>query len=102
MTALCVVIPLAKSFRCCGMLGPRRYTWSRPHRRSFLHVSMGSICPLAKNSLRTRSVVRIKKGPAQDFCTACWTKKYPTKEVTKALLRKIEHERLTNKDAPHC
>lgn len=46
--------------------------------------------------------VRIKKGPAQEFCTACWTKRYPTKEVTTSLLRKIEHERLTNKDAPHC
>lgn len=46
--------------------------------------------------------VRIRKGPAQDFCTACWTRRYPTPEVTPALLHKIERERLANKDAPHC
>jgi amidophosphoribosyltransferase len=46
--------------------------------------------------------VRIDKGPAQQFCTGCWTKKYPTKEVTPALLRNIELQRLQDKSASHC
>lgn len=46
--------------------------------------------------------VRIAKGPAQQFCTGCWTKKYPTKEVTPALLRNIEQQRLQDKSASHC
>lgn len=41
--------------------------------------------------------VKITKGPAQDFCAACWTKKYPTPEVTTQALRKIERTRLM-----HC
>lgn len=46
--------------------------------------------------------VRIAKGPAQEFCTGCWTKKYPTKEVTPALLSNIEKQRLQDKSASHC
>lgn len=49
-----------------------------------------------------KEAVRIDKGPVQDFCTACWTKRYPTKEVTTTLLRKIEQQRLTDKDPVHC
>ncbi|MFA6474944.1 MAG: amidophosphoribosyltransferase [Patescibacteria group bacterium] len=41
--------------------------------------------------------VKIDKGPAQDFCTACWTKQYPTPDVTPAVLRKIEQQRLRDK-----
>lgn len=46
--------------------------------------------------------VRIPKGPAQKFCTACWTKKYPTKEVTPQLLRDIEAQRENDKSSIHC
>ena len=46
--------------------------------------------------------VRIPKGPVTKFCTACWTKQYPTKEVTKKLLRQIERERLQDSNVAHC
>lgn len=46
--------------------------------------------------------VRIPKGPAQEFCTACWTKKYPTPEVNTKLLRTIEQQRLKDKSSAHC
>jgi amidophosphoribosyltransferase len=46
--------------------------------------------------------VRIPKGPAQQFCTACWTKQYPTKEVTPKLLRQIEAQREHDKSSIHC
>ncbi len=46
--------------------------------------------------------VRITKGPAKDFCTACFTDKYPTKEVNTKLLRQIEKERLDDASAAHC
>lgn len=46
--------------------------------------------------------VKIAKGPAKDFCTACFTNQYPTKEITTPLLRKIERERLADASAAHC
>lgn len=46
--------------------------------------------------------VRIKKGPVENFCTACWTKRYPTPEVNKKLLRTIEQQRLRDKAPIHC
>lgn len=46
--------------------------------------------------------VRIAKGPVSEFCTACFTDKYPTKEVTKGLLRQIENERDADSASAHC
>ncbi|MBI4407458.1 MAG: amidophosphoribosyltransferase [Candidatus Kerfeldbacteria bacterium] len=46
--------------------------------------------------------VKIDKGPVKEFCTACWTKKYPTPEAKPALLRKIEQQRLSDKSSVHC
>lgn len=46
--------------------------------------------------------VRIAKGPAKEFCTACFTNKYPTPEVSTKLLRQIEQERLADTNAAHC
>lgn len=46
--------------------------------------------------------VRIAKGPVKEFCTACFTNKYPTPEVNTALLRKIENERINDASAAHC
>jgi amidophosphoribosyltransferase len=45
---------------------------------------------------------RISKGPVKEFCTACWTKKYPTKEVTPKLLQTLEIERETDPTSAHC
>lgn len=46
--------------------------------------------------------VKIAKGPVKNFCTACWTKKYPTPEVTPKLLNDIEKQRLQDKSSTHC
>lgn len=45
---------------------------------------------------------RIAKGPVKNFCTACWTNRYPTPEVTKKLLNAIETERQQDPSAAHC
>ncbi|MBI2415856.1 MAG: amidophosphoribosyltransferase [Candidatus Kerfeldbacteria bacterium] len=46
--------------------------------------------------------VRIDKGPVREFCTACWTRRYPTPEVNTKMLRQIENERLADANAAHC
>ncbi len=46
--------------------------------------------------------VRITKGPVTNFCTACWTKRYPTPEAKPALLRGIEQLRLKDRALTHC
>lgn len=46
--------------------------------------------------------VRIPKGPVKQFCTACWTQKYPTPEVNTKLLRRIEKLRLQDNNLVHC
>ncbi len=45
--------------------------------------------------------VRISKGPVKEFCTACWTKRYPTKEVTPELIDAIEAQREKDKSSIH-
>lgn len=46
--------------------------------------------------------VRIEKGPAQEFCTACFTNDYPTPEVTAASLQLLEKDRQNDELTAHC
>jgi amidophosphoribosyltransferase len=43
--------------------------------------------------------VRVPKSPTKNFCTACFTGKYPTKEVTSAVITANEKMRLEDKKA---